>query len=143
MTDEKPEHVAEGYSYNPSVLQHEEQVLDPSDLNQHEIDQAEHHLADIIDDRLDDPNMDPNLINDAEKAMETGDFKHEIALGHMIEEDSPYTEVRATVSNVDDPTMPINTFRAWLLGLITVIVVPGLNQFLYPVSYTHLTLPTE
>lgn len=131
MTDEKPEHVAEGYSYNPSVLQHEEQVLDPSDLNQHEIDQAEHHLADIIDDRLDDPNMDPNLINDAEKAMETGDFKHEIALGHMIEEDSPYTEVRATVSNVDDPTMPINTFRAWLLGLITVIVVPGLNQFLY------------
>lgn len=123
--------MAEAYSFNPPELQHEEQALEPSDLNKHEIAQAEHHLADIIQDRIDDPNMDPNLIDDAEKALAFGDVKHEVALGHLIEEDSAYPEVRAAVSNVDDPEMPVNTFRAWLLGLITVIVVPGLNQFLY------------
>ena len=29
----------------------------------------------------------------------------------MDEEDSPYPEVRASVSNVDDPEMPTLTFR--------------------------------
>ena len=27
--------------------------------------------------------------------------------------------------------MPVNTVRAWFLGLIVAIVIPGLNQFFY------------
>lgn len=42
-----------------------------------------------------------------------------------LEEDSPYPEVRAAVSNTDDPDMPAGTVRAWLLGLIMAIIIPG------------------
>ena len=33
------------------------------------------------------------------------------------EEDSPYPEVRASVSNIDDPDMPALTIRMWFVGL--------------------------
>jgi OPT family oligopeptide transporter len=33
------------------------------------------------------------------------------------EEDSPYPEVRASVSNIDDPDMPAMTIRMWFVGL--------------------------
>ncbi|KAI3626636.1 hypothetical protein GLX27_001710 [Malassezia furfur] len=131
MADEKPEVPADEYFYHPPAVENAAEQVTPADLNQHEIAQAEHELEDIVDDRIDDPNMDADLVHDAEKALETGDVKHEVTLGHLIEEDSPYVEVRAAVSNVDDPSMPVNTFRAWFLGTIAVIVVPGLNQFLY------------
>ena len=45
------------------------------------------------------------------------------------EDDSPYTEVRASVSNMDDPQMPAMTFRMWFLGLTLVLVGAGLNLF--------------
>ena len=35
----------------------------------------------------------------------------------LQEEDSPYKEVRASVSNIDDPDMPVLTIRMWLVGL--------------------------
>ena len=34
------------------------------------------------------------------------------------DEDSPYPEVRASVSNIDDPEMPAMTLRMWIIGLI-------------------------
>ena len=34
------------------------------------------------------------------------------------EEDSPFPEVRASVSNIDDPDMPAMTLRMWLVGLL-------------------------
>lgn len=43
--------------------------------------------------------------------------------------ESPYPEVRAAVSNIDDPNMPVNTFRMWVIGLFYTILVSGLNQF--------------
>lgn len=33
------------------------------------------------------------------------------------DEDSPYPEVRASVSNIDDPEMPAMTPRMWVIGL--------------------------
>jgi len=51
------------------------------------------------------------------------------------EEDSPYPEVRASVSNMDDPEMPTTAFRMWSLGLILVLGGSCLNtffQFRYP-----------
>ncbi|WFD33181.1 hypothetical protein MSPP1_004239 [Malassezia sp. CBS 17886] len=95
-----------------------------------EIAQAEQHVRDVVEDRLEDPNLDTHVVDKAEEALESGDVKQEITLGHLIEEDSPYMEVRAAVSNVDDVAMPVNTFRAWFLGLITTVVVPGVNQLL-------------
>lgn len=46
------------------------------------------------------------------------------------DEDSPYPEVRASVSNVDDVDMPINTFRMWLIALFLTMVGAGINAVL-------------
>ena len=95
-----------------------------------EAEQAEREVAHVVDERLDDPNMDHRFIEKAEEALETGDVKQEVTVANIVEEDSPYIEVRAAVSNVDDPEMPVNTIRSWFLGLIAAIVVPGANQLL-------------
>jgi len=33
-------------------------------------------------------------------------------------EDSPFAEVRASVSNIDNPDMPAMTIRMWFVGLV-------------------------
>ncbi|KAJ7581435.1 OPT oligopeptide transporter [Mycena floridula] len=43
-------------------------------------------------------------------------------------DESPYPEVRAAVSSVDDPSMAVNTFRMWLIGIFVSIAVSALNQ---------------
>ena len=68
------------------------------------------------------------------------------------EEDSPYPEVRASVSNVDDPEMPALTFRMWVIGLVLCMIGSGLNVFfnfrqpapqvIHPYSYSSRT-PSE
>lgn len=45
------------------------------------------------------------------------------------DEDSPYPEVRASVSNIDDPEMPVLTLRMWILGLSLCIAGAGANTF--------------
>ncbi|KAF5362813.1 hypothetical protein D9757_013666 [Collybiopsis confluens] len=61
---------------------------------------------------------DPNIDRDA-------------ALEGILEDDSPYPEVRSAVANTDDPSIPVNTLRSWTLGIIWAILVPGLNQFFF------------
>ncbi|KAI0746429.1 small oligopeptide transporter [Daedaleopsis nitida] len=46
-------------------------------------------------------------------------------------DDSPYPEVRSAVANYDDLSMPVNTFRAWVIGVLWAIILPGLNEFYY------------
>ncbi|EJF60906.1 OPT oligopeptide transporter [Dichomitus squalens LYAD-421 SS1] len=60
---------------------------------------------------FDDPNLDKDVLE--------------------LEDDSPYPEVRSAVANTDDPDMPVNTFRAWFIGLIWSIILPGMNQFFF------------
>ncbi|CAK5279917.1 unnamed protein product [Mycena citricolor] len=45
-----------------------------------------------------------------------------------FDDESPYPEVRAAVSSVDDPSMPVNTFRMWFLGIVFSILFAGTNQ---------------
>ncbi|KAH9621725.1 hypothetical protein KSS87_000587, partial [Heliosperma pusillum] len=42
---------------------------------------------------------------------------------------SPVEEVRLTVNNTDDPTLPILTFRMWFIGLLSCGLLSFLNQF--------------
>ncbi|KAJ3825307.1 OPT oligopeptide transporter [Lentinula raphanica] len=65
-------------------------------------------------DYFDDPNLDFDVDSD-----------------FAFEDESPYPEVRSAVSNTDDPFMPVSTLRAWVLGMIWSIVVPGMNQFFF------------
>ncbi|KAG6856129.1 hypothetical protein H0H87_007188, partial [Tephrocybe sp. NHM501043] len=78
---------------------------------------------------------DPNIDKDA-------------AVQGILEDDSPYPEVRSAVANTDDPDIPVSTLRSWFLGICWAILIParfppnnsalhltffpqGLNQFFY------------
>ncbi|KAG0473882.1 hypothetical protein HPP92_015739 [Vanilla planifolia] len=43
--------------------------------------------------------------------------------------DSPIEEVRLTVPITDDPTLPVLTFRTWLLGIVACALLAFMNQF--------------
>ncbi|KAI9027412.1 OPT family small oligopeptide transporter [Phycomyces nitens] len=47
------------------------------------------------------------------------------------DEDSPIEEVRNVVPNTDDPSLPVNTFRMWLLGIAFSCVLSFVNQFFW------------
>jgi len=60
---------------------------------------------------LDDPNFDKDAV--------------------LLEDDSPYPEVRSAVANTDDPSIPVSTLRVWVIGLIWAVIIPGMNQFFF------------
>ncbi|KAF8518158.1 small oligopeptide transporter [Hysterangium stoloniferum] len=71
----------------------------------------ENRIAEVAAAFFDDLNLDKNHI--------------------QLEDDSPYPEVRSAVANTDDPEMPVNTIRAWIIGFLWAILIPGLNQFFF------------
>lgn len=46
----------------------------------------------------------------------------------LITNNSPYSEVRAVVDNHDDPSTPVSTIRAWVIGLGFSILLGFINQ---------------
>ena len=40
-------------------------------------------------------------------------------------DDSPFPEVRAVVSPIDDASLPVNTVRMWTIGIVFTIVRPS------------------
>lgn len=60
----------------------------------------------------------------------------------ILDEDedvSPIPEVRATVPTTDDPDLPVNTVRMWVLGILSTIVGAGVNQF-FSMRYPGVTI---
>lgn len=57
---------------------------------------------------------------------------------------SPIEEVRLTVTNTDDPTLPVWTFRMWFLGVLSCALLSFLNQFFAyrtePLVITQITV---
>lgn len=54
-------------------------------------------------------------------------------------ENAPLPEVRSVVSPFDDDSLPVNTFRAWLLGILFTIIGSGINQF-FSMRYPGITI---
>lgn len=52
---------------------------------------------------------------------------------------SPFPEVAACVSNTDNPSIPCNTIRAWVLSTVFVILFSGVNQF-FGLRYPSLSI---
>ncbi|RJE20624.1 oligopeptide transporter [Aspergillus sclerotialis] len=52
---------------------------------------------------------------------------------------SPFPEVAACVTNKDDPSMPCNTMRAWVLTTVFVMLFSGINQF-FGLRYPSLSI---
>ena len=51
---------------------------------------------------------------------------------------SPYAEVRASVPNTDDPSLPVETFRAYFLGILFGGSCSAMNQVSIYVPKTAL-----
>ncbi|KAF9275127.1 hypothetical protein BGZ68_000108, partial [Mortierella alpina] len=65
----------------------------------------------------------------AEEKKDIHDVEPQIELDE--EDDSPIEEVRVTVTNTDDPSLPYNTFRMWFLGLAFTAIISFVNEFFY------------
>ena len=72
--------------------------------------------------------MPLNELDTVNAALDSGDVEKEVAVEHaLLEEDSPYPEVRAAVRNYDEVDMPCNTVRAWVIGLTLTTIASALN----------------
>lgn len=99
------------------------------------------YLREVIDETedamIDDPNYPSSVLLTAAKALKPGVPAEEIfeiaeatrAGLRQGEENSPYPEVRACVDAFDDPTLPVLTFRTWVIGLVLAILEAAVNQF--------------
>ncbi|KAJ7287057.1 oligopeptide transporter [Mycena rebaudengoi] len=65
----------------------------------------------------------------AQSMSEEGSIKMEFDFDTIEEEDSPFPEVRASVSNIDDPDMPALTIRMWFVGLFLCTISSSVNVF--------------
>lgn len=58
-------------------------------------------------------------------------------------ENSPIEQVALTVPTTDDPTIPVLTFRMWVLGTLSCVLLSFLNQFFWyrtePLSITSIS----
>lgn len=58
-------------------------------------------------------------------------------------ENSPVEQVALTVPTTDDPSIPVLTFRMWVLGTLSCILLSFLNQFFWyrkePLSITSIS----
>lgn len=75
-----------------------------------------------------DPNLESDKRDAIEAAVKKGDVEAEISLDQGLGENSPYPEVASAVPNTDDETLPCNTIRAWVIGLIFTTIGSGLNM---------------
>ncbi|KAG9452645.1 hypothetical protein H6P81_005549 [Aristolochia fimbriata] len=65
------------------------------------------------------------LLNDAERSESSSSSPA------PEEENSPIEQVAATVSTGDDPSLPVLTFRMWVLGSLSCALLSFLNQFFW------------
>lgn len=108
--------------------------------------------VDFIMEHLNDPNYDLKKVLSSSSDMELAEKKMKYAHSDYdtdshfdsdrstsraesrnstaieFDDESPYPEVRAAVSSVDDPLMPVNTFRMWAIGVVFSILVSSMNQ---------------
>ncbi|KAG0310051.1 hypothetical protein BG000_007201, partial [Podila horticola] len=60
------------------------------------------------------------------------------------EENSPIPEVAAIVSNKDDPSLPVLTFRYWFMAVLFSLLLSFFNQFFWfrtkPMSISPLVI---
>lgn len=86
-----------------------------------------------------DPNFPNSVINKIKSFLDNEDvFLRPQNHQHLIQEmkleaalvtnNSPYAEVRAVVSNKDDPTTPCSTIRSWVIGLAFSAILAFINQ---------------
>lgn len=119
---------------NPNGIESED--FDPAN-----VDRVIQYLRQVVEDTEDvmmwDPNYPSFILQKAAKALAPGLPAPEVFAiaeatreGLRVEhENSPYPEVRACVDAFDDTTIPVMTFRMWVIGLVLGVLVSAFNQF--------------
>ncbi|KAK4074633.1 hypothetical protein Purlil1_12928 [Purpureocillium lilacinum] len=87
-----------------------------------------------------DPFLDIDKLDNIDDALASGNAEKEAAIDEsLIQEDSPYPEVRASVPPVDID-VPVSTVRAWTIGAVLCTIVAACNILLTlretPISIT-------
>ncbi|CEJ91212.1 Putative Oligopeptide transporter OPT-like protein [[Torrubiella] hemipterigena] len=105
-----------------------------------EIKQTDSELRNFRKQHRWDPFLDVDKLDKLDSAIASGDVEKEDALDHaLIQDDSPYPEVRSSVPPTD-VDMPVNTIRSWTLGVILCTIVAACNILLQlratPISIT-------
>jgi hypothetical protein len=109
------------------------------------VNMAEEEAMEILVNAIEYHKNDPNfpgpamekikLLVQGPKAnnMERADYDFELkAEAAIIHYHSPYPEVRSVTDPFDDPTIPVETFRAYFLGMCWMGGVTALNTFFSP-----------
>ncbi|KAJ7196280.1 OPT-domain-containing protein [Mycena pura] len=113
-------------------------------------DEIEETIHRIVDEHGDDPNFPPAVLAAARRYLYDADLKQDpAAYKHIYEElkveaallvvNSPYTEVRAVVSNHDDTRISGATFRTLVIGTVFVGAGGFINQF-FSIRYPAITV---
>ncbi|KEY68656.1 hypothetical protein S7711_00534 [Stachybotrys chartarum IBT 7711] len=100
---------------------------DPIEATASGIDKLK-YLADFEKAHKLDPNLPIDELNDVDAAIATGHAEKNIEIENaLMEDNSPYPEVRAVVRNYDID-LPANTIRAWVIGLFLCSIGSGINM---------------
>ena len=107
-------------------------VAETIQTNDPEVSLSNRHLAFSRLHRW-DPNLDFDFEFDESSPQSptaAKELRAEQELIDMLENDSPYPEVRAAVRNYDED-MPCNTIRAWTIGMVFVTIGSGMNMIFH------------
>ncbi|KAG6817299.1 hypothetical protein H0H87_010641 [Tephrocybe sp. NHM501043] len=107
MAEATPHHILRQKLPSSEVSQSDEKHVDEGGIK-HPNDSD---IAALTGSEFEDPNIDKENLG--------------------FEDESPYPEVRSAVANTDDPDMPVSTLRAWIIGILWAMVIPGVNQFFF------------
>jgi hypothetical protein len=125
-------------SRSPSPTKHSMEDENPDNQSIHGEDNQTFSADDVKPDitQLDTPSNDiDNLRVIFRKDISTVDFNQRQDSTQPLDinenEQSPYEQVAANVSNKDDPTIAVLTFRSWFLGLIFTGILSFVNQFFW------------
>ncbi|CAK9186997.1 unnamed protein product [Ilex paraguariensis] len=74
------------------------------------------------------PKVEKNGDDDSPPSTSQSEIKEEL---EPEEENSPIEQVALTVPTTDDPSLPVLTFRMWVLGTLSCVLLSFLNQFFW------------
>ncbi|RKF53705.1 Sexual differentiation process protein isp4 [Golovinomyces cichoracearum] len=85
------------------------------------------HLKEFSDSHKLDPNLPFEELAEVDEILKSGNAEKGIEIEQtLLEDDSPYPEVRDAVRNYDED-LPANTVRAWTIGLLLTTIGSGVN----------------
>lgn len=87
-----------------------------------------------------DPNLPDEVVDELDEALHTTNKETQVEIAHDLLDNSPYPEVRAAVSNVDEGGHS-STIRAWIIGMFFTTVGSALNM-LFSMRQPYIVIPS-